>query len=77
VLIILVFQKIWETRYFNSLYIHLALYGSFIILLLGMRTLLAARNRSREAALQGGENKHQNAFEDLTDLQNQEFRYSY
>lgn len=70
------FQSIWAPRYFNTLYIHLGLYGLYIIVMLAMRTLLVRRNKKRDAALVG-ENMHAHAFEDKTDLQNAEFRYSY
>lgn len=79
VLKVAVFQSVWAPRYFNSLYIHLALYGAFIIIILAMRFVLSSRNKSRDRALeaQGKENQHQMAFSDLTDRQNVEFRYSY
>lgn len=71
------FQAVWKPRYLNSLYIHLGIYALFIGNSLVMRFVLARRNRTRDNALQGRENVHANAFDDLTDLQNPDFRYSY
>jgi hypothetical protein len=42
-----------------------------------MRVLLSRRNKKRDEALAGKENLHSKAFDDLTDLQNPDFRYSY
>jgi hypothetical protein len=71
------FQAVWKPRYTQSLYIHLGLYAFFIADVLCMRFLLARRNKQRDAALAGRENLHSKAFDDLTDLQNPDFRYSY
>jgi hypothetical protein len=46
------------------------------IVLLGMRLIIVRRNAERDAQLVG-ENNHERAFEDMTDLENPEFRYSY
>lgn len=70
------FQAKWAPRYFNTLYIHIGLYVALILILLVMRFLIVRRNAARDAALVG-ENIHAHAFEDKTDLQNAEFRYSY
>ncbi|KEF52353.1 uncharacterized protein A1O9_11593 [Exophiala aquamarina CBS 119918] len=70
------FQAKWAPRYFNTLYIHIGLYVTLIIVLLAMRHLIVRRNAKRDASLVG-ENVHAHAFEDMTDLQNTEFRYSY
>lgn len=70
------FQAQWAPRYFNTLYIHIGLYAALIVILLVMRFIIVKRNAKRDAALVG-ENTHAHAFEDLTDLQNSEFRYSY
>ncbi|WVR03573.1 hypothetical protein IAU60_000565 [Kwoniella sp. DSM 27419] len=71
-----IFQAAWAPRYLNSLYIHLGLYGGFIITCLITRLLLVRRNSQKEKALDGGVNMNMRAFEDLTDLENPEFRYS-
>lgn len=73
------FRDEWKPRYFNSLYIHLGIYGAFILDLLAMRVMLVRRNRQRDMAMvaQGKDQSHELAFEDMTDLQNVEFRYSY
>jgi sugar phosphate permease len=70
------FQARWAPRYITSLYIHLALYACFILVVLATRWLLVRRNKAKIAAQ--GEDKPDNslAFEDLTDLQNPDFRYS-
>jgi hypothetical protein len=70
------FQAKWAPRYINTLYIHISLYVALIAILLAMRLLIVRRNAKRDA-VGAGENKHTLAFEDLTDLQNPEFRYSY
>ncbi|WVQ83739.1 hypothetical protein IAT38_005883 [Cryptococcus sp. DSM 104549] len=78
-----IFQSKWAPRYMSSLYIHLALYGCFILTALFTRTLLWRRNKKNHAAKEARraaegdeyvENAH--AFEDLTDLKNPDFVYS-
>ncbi|KZO89375.1 hypothetical protein CALVIDRAFT_569981 [Calocera viscosa TUFC12733] len=74
-----IFQSIWAPRYLHSLEIHIALYGCFIITCLLTRMLLVRRNKRKQAAQASevavaGANSH--AFEDLTDLDNPDFRYS-
>jgi hypothetical protein len=71
------FQSVWAPRYFNSLYCHLAFYALFIIDVLAMRFLLKSRNDKRDKELAGDANLHEHAFEDRTDRENHEFRYSY
>ena len=68
------FQSKWAPRYVNSLYIHLGIYAVFIATLLALRLVMSRRNESREAGMQ--ENLHAHAFEDLTDVKNNEFRYA-
>lgn len=70
------FQARWAPRYYNTLYIHIGLYVALILILLAMRLLIVRRNAKRDAAFVG-ENVHEHAFDDKTDLQNAEFRYSY
>ncbi|WOO79139.1 putative transporter [Vanrija pseudolonga] len=77
-----IFQSVWAPRYLHSLHIHLALYGCFIGTCFLTRFILARRNKRKEEAAaavaseagEGAKNLH--AFEDLTDLQNPDFRYS-
>ncbi|ODN77029.1 hypothetical protein L202_05573 [Cryptococcus amylolentus CBS 6039] len=78
-----IFQSKWSPRYFNALYIHLALYGGFIITALLTRMLLARRNKkniqgieARKAAEGECYLENARAFEDLTDRQNPDFIYS-
>ena len=71
-----IFFSPWAPRYLNSLYIHLGIYALFIADVLAIRYVCKRRNAARDNALTG-ENLHEHAFEDMTDLQNHEFRYSY
>ena len=68
------FQSQWAPRYLPSLYIHLGCYAAFIATLLVLRAIMKKRNDSRDASMQ--QNRHAQAFADLTDMQNMEFRYS-
>lgn len=86
------FQSVWAPRYLNSLYIHLGLCeyllrlvqkskanpsdSIFIITVLSTRVLLVRRNRSKQAAQGEGKPTNALAFEDLTDIENPDFRYS-
>jgi len=74
-----IFQSKWAPRYVNSLYIHIALYGTFIATCLICRYTLVQRNKRKDAAqmIDGVVvNRNENAFDDLTDLENPDFRYS-
>ena len=75
----LFFQAKWAPRYINTLYIHIAFYGLYMINAFAIRWLLKKRNEDRDKALEveGRTNAHEHAFDDLTDRQNDEFRYSY
>ncbi|WVQ66271.1 uncharacterized protein L199_004450 [Kwoniella botswanensis] len=74
------FWNTWAPRYIPSLYIHLGLYATYIILALATRTMLVRRNAKKQAArdMRDGEEVQANlhAFEDLTDLQNPDYKYS-
>ncbi|WWD08936.1 hypothetical protein V865_007051 [Kwoniella europaea PYCC6329] len=74
------FQARWAKRYLPSLYIHLGIYGAFIITCLVTRILLVRRNNKKIAAQTNEDgtvvNFNARAFEDLTDLENPDFRYS-
>jgi hypothetical protein len=72
-----IFQAKWAPQYHNSLYIHLGIYGLFLADILAARWICKSRNAKRDRAIEGGENIHAHAFEDMTDLQNVDFRYSY
>lgn len=50
--------------------------GMWIITCLITRWLLVRRNIAKEAAQAGQTVKNENAFDDLTDIQNPDFRYS-
>jgi hypothetical protein len=87
-----IFQSKWAPRYVNSLYIHIALCtskfpwdiltevdGCFITTCLICRYTLIQRNKRKDAAqMVDGVvvNRNENAFEDMTDLENPDFRYS-
>lgn len=70
----------WAPRYINSLYIHLGLYCCFIGIILATRVLLVGRNKAKIAAQTAADgsviNRNENAFSDLSDIQNPDFRYS-
>jgi hypothetical protein len=74
------FWEPWAPRYINSLYIHLGLYSCFIGIILGTRVLLIRRNKRKIAAQTQADgtviNTNSHAFDDLTDIQNPDFRYS-
>ncbi len=53
-----IFQSKWGPRYLNSLYIHLGLYGVFIITALATRMLLVRRNAVKEANQEVNTNSH-------------------
>ncbi|WRT63808.1 uncharacterized protein IL334_000733 [Kwoniella shivajii] len=75
-----IFQAKWAPRYKPSLYIHLGLYGGFIITCIVTRLLLVRRNKKKIAAQTTADgtviNLNERAFEDLTDIENPDFRYS-
>jgi hypothetical protein len=75
-----IFQSKWAPRYLNSLYIHIGLYACFVATAMSMRFILVRRNKAKIAAqtTSSGQvvNVNSHAFEDLTDLQNPDFRYS-
>ncbi len=69
------FQSKWAPRYLITLYIHIGFYGAHAILILYTRYFLVQRNKRKEAAMAvGQEVSHLHAFEDLTDIQNPDFR---
>lgn len=75
-----IFQSKWGPRYLNSLYIHIGLYACFVATAMTMRIVLVRRNKKKILAqtTSSGQtvNVNAHAFEDLTDLQNPDFRYS-
>lgn len=71
------FRPQWKPRYVEPLYIHLALYIVFACLAVVARTILARRNKQKEAARAGKEPDNLLAFDDLTDIQNPDFVYMY
>lgn len=75
----LLFQSQWAPRYTNTLYIHVALYCLYMANALGIRYFLKKRNETRDRLFEerGEVNRHAHAFDDLTDIQNVEYRYMY
>ncbi|WWD20485.1 hypothetical protein CI109_104961 [Kwoniella shandongensis] len=74
------FWSTWAPRYIPSLYIHLGLYATYILLAIATRTMLIRRNAAKKAAqLERDATEVQanlHAFQDLTDIQNPDFKYS-
>ena len=70
------FWNTWAPRYVNTLYIHLGLYAVYILLALATRTMLIRRNAAKVKARQGEPEQNLHAFEDLTDIQNPDYKYS-
>lgn len=66
----------WAPRYVNTLYIHLGLYAVYIPLAFATRTMLIRRNAAKLKARQGEPEQNLHAFEDLTDIQNPDYKYS-
>lgn len=75
-----IFWDSWAPRYVPSLWIHVGLFGVFIIIALSLRVLLVRRNKRRDDAQRQpdgtvAKTANLHAFEDITDLQNPDFRY--
>lgn len=74
------FWNEWAPRYVPGMYIHLGLYGTFITLCLVTRWVLVSRNNKKIAAQTDANgqdlNRNENAFDDLTDITNPDFRYN-
>ena len=71
------FQSAWAPRYLTTLYIHIGFYIVHAVLIVATRMLLVRRNKRKEQAAEArGQTtiSHMRAFEDLTDLQNPDFR---
>ncbi|EEY23415.1 allantoate permease [Verticillium alfalfae VaMs.102] len=84
-----IFQAWDAPRYRTGFTVHFCLYAIFNVILIVMRFLLTRRNMGKRAAVatageaetlqQAGEEKitHSNAFADLTDQENPDFRYVF
>lgn len=70
------FWNTWAPRYVNTLYIHLGLYAVYIILALATQTMHIRRNATKLNAQPGKPEQNLHAFEDLTDIQNPDYKYS-
>lgn len=76
-----VFISTEAPRYLTAFGVHMGCYAALIVLLLGMRLWLMKENRRKDKLIEEGnvkadtELKH--AFEDLTDMENVNFRYAY
>lgn len=80
-----IFQESDAPRYIRGFIVHLIIYGLYAALVIVTRTILIRRNAKKRAALaqvigeQVADEKisHSLAFQDLTDLENPDFRYVY
>lgn len=86
-----IFQESDAPRYKNGFTAHFCLYVIFNIILLVLRVLLTRRNKAKQIAtaaalaLEGTTDlkqvdekiTHERAFDDLTDKENQDFRYVF
>lgn len=73
------FWESWAPRYVTTLYIHLGLYATYILLAVATRTMLIRRNAAKKAAqatrTEAEVQANLHAFEDLTDIQNPDYKY--
>lgn len=81
-----IFQSSDAPRYRNGFTAHFCLYVIFNLILVAMRILLTRRNKQKRAAAaaaagetvgSGEKITHSNAFADLTDKENPDFRYDF
>lgn len=76
-----VFRDNEHPRYLTAFGVHLGCYGTLIILLLCMRLWLMNENRRKDKLIAEGKEKSdealKHAFDDLTDVENVNFRYAY
>lgn len=75
-----IFQNSDAPRYIKGFITHLGIYAAYLLLVVGTRLLLVARNRSKKARAGNGDQSEENishafAFRDLTDKENPDFRY--
>jgi hypothetical protein len=70
-----IFQNSDAPRYLHGFLAHIVIYAVYVCLVLVTRIILVRRNRSKNQ--QSREISHDLAFEDLTDLENPNFRYVY
>ncbi|KAF7586290.1 hypothetical protein BBP40_009146 [Aspergillus hancockii] len=69
------FQNSDAPRYMRGFLAHIVVYAAYVGLVFLTRVILVARNRSKERLT--SEVSHELAFQDLTDLENPNFRYVY
>lgn len=76
-----VFRDQDSPRYLTAFATHMGCYAALIILLLFMRLWLMKENRRKDQLIERGEavadKELKHAFEDLTDMENVNFRYAY
>ncbi|QKX55285.1 uncharacterized protein TRUGW13939_02377 [Talaromyces rugulosus] len=70
-----IFQNSDAPRYLHGFLAHIVIYAVYVCLVLVTRVILVRRNRTKNQ--QSREISHDLAFEDLTDLENPNFRYVY
>ncbi|SNX85111.1 related to allantoate permease [Melanopsichium pennsylvanicum] len=76
-----IFQTSDAPRYIKGFVAHLCIYGTYIALVILTRIILMRKNVKKRAAAEAAglseEIDHQQAFDDLTDQENPNFRYVY
>lgn len=76
-----VFRSNEHPRYLTAFGTHMGCYAALILLLVFMRLWLMKENRRKEKLIESGaaqEDSHlKHAFDDLTDVENVNFRYAY
>lgn len=70
-----IFQNKDAPRYLHGFLAHIVIYAVYVALVVVTRVIIMARNRSKKQVT--SEVVHDFAFEDLTDRENQNFRYVY
>ncbi|KAH7346010.1 major facilitator superfamily domain-containing protein [Pyrenochaeta sp. MPI-SDFR-AT-0127] len=70
-----IFQEKDAPRYLPGFLVHIVVYGVYIGLVVLTRVVLMAKNRRKDAVV--SDISHELAFQDLTDIENPNFRYVY
>lgn len=79
-----IFRQSDAPRYIKGFVAHLVIYGVYLVLVVATRLLLLRRNMLKRQAAVGATGSseqdlvsHDLAFQDLTDIENPNFRYVY
>lgn len=70
-----IFQEKDAPRYLPGFLVHIGVYAAYLCLVVVTRIVLMARNRRKDA--EASQISHDLAFQDLTDIENPNFRYLY